>query len=144
MNLIFTHKKKVETMKNYLIKTFFILTIIITSSFLEAKIAKTTKSHVKFVQNGISHIKDRHWFNASSGTNTSHFNKSMTVSKLHALATKTIKQGSVSNSKNGMGRKVHEYTFKKPIGTNSNGKKAKTLRVVTSPKGEIITAFPCR
>lgn len=126
---------------SYVLLTIFLMTSILE---VEAKAPQTQKKKIEFTQNGVSHIKDRHWHNANSGPNTSHFNRSMTVNKLHALAVKTIKNGQTSKSKNGQGRKVHEYTFKKPIGTTGNGQKAKTLRVVTSPKGEIITAFPVK
>lgn len=34
----------------------------------------------------LDHIMDRHWYNANSGAKTSHFNQSMTVKKLNAIA----------------------------------------------------------
>lgn len=122
------------------IKSLLIFLIIASSSFLEAK----NTNSVKFAPHQITHIKDRHWHNANSGPNTSRFNQSMTVTKLHDLATKTIQNGSIRPSNNGGGKSVHEYTFKKPTGKASNGNRVNTLRVVTSPKGEIITAFPLR
>lgn len=122
------------------IKSLLIFLIIASSSFLEAK----NTNPVKFAKHQITHIKDRHWHNANSGANTSHFNQSMTDTKLHNLATKTIHNGSMRPSNNDGGKMVHEYTFKKPIGRASNGNRVNTLRVVTSPKGEIITAFPVR
>lgn len=122
------------------IKSLLIFLIIASSSFLEAK----NTNPVKFAPHQITHIKDRHWHNANSGPNTSRFNQSMTVTKLHDLATKTIHNGSMRPSNNDGGKMVHEYTFKKPIGRATNGKRVNTLRVVTSQKGEIITAFPVR
>jgi hypothetical protein len=96
-----------------------------------------------FIQpHAVQHIKQRHWHNANSGPKTSHFNKSMTVKKLDAIATKTIQQGSVRNSTHGQGRKTHQFSFTRPIGRDTNGNRSKTLRVVTDPKGEVITAFP--
>ena len=92
--------------------------------------------------NSVTHIKNRHWHGANSGPNTSHFNKSMTVKKLDAVATKTIKNGSVRNSTHGQGRKTHQFKFQRPIGTNTHGKKTNSLRVVTDRQGQVITAFP--
>lgn len=98
--------------------------------------------HAKVVYNpnGLSHIKFRHWH--TSNQNTSKFFKSMTEQKLKAVIAKTLcfgKKGHSSNTHN----KVKEYTFKKPIGlSNGGGKLLYTLRVVTNPNGEIVTAFP--
>lgn len=91
--------------------------------------------------NSLTHIKQRHWFSANT-PNTSHFNKSMTDKKVDAIATKTIQNGSVRNSTQGQGRKTHQYSFKKPIGYDTNGNRTKTLRVVTDRNGQVITAFP--
>ncbi|CRX38166.1 hypothetical protein [Estrella lausannensis] len=98
----------------------------------------------KISQHSQAHIKQRHWFKASSGPNTSHFNKSMTMKKLDSIATKTIKQGSVRPSSHGQGRKTHQYRFNKPIGTDTKGQKAYALRVVTDKNNNVITAFPVR
>lgn len=130
-------------------KQFYII-ILASFVFLNAFSAVEAKSyshkHQKQQQANIStnagkHIQQRHWYNAPRD-NTSHFNKSMTISKLNSLATKTINQGSTSSSKHGQGRKVHEYKFKKPIGTTNSGEKARTLKVVTDGKGNVVTAFP--
>lgn len=103
----------------------------------------TTFSCSAFIPpNSVAHIKQRHWHNATQGPNTSHFNKSMNVKKLDAIATKTIQNGSVRNSTHGQGRKTHQYKFQRPIGRDSSGKKSKTMRVVTDKNGQIITAFP--
>lgn len=110
------------------------ISVFTGSNYLEAKIS----------QHSASHIKQRHWHKANSGPKTSHFNKSMTMKKLDAIATKTIKHGSQRPSKHGMGRKTHQYKFNKPIGTASNGKKAYSLRVVTDKNNQVITAFPVR
>lgn len=114
---------------------FFIL--LCASAFtaetsLEAKISKTSQAH----------IKQRHWYKANNGPKTSHFNKSMTMRKLDAIATKTIKQGSARPSHHGQGRKTHQYKFNRPIGTTSNGQKAYSLRVVTDRNNNVVTAFP--
>lgn len=107
---------------------------LVTESNLEAKISQQSQAH----------IKQRHWYKANSGPNTSHFNKSMTMNKLDAIANKTINQGSVRPSKHGQGRKTHQYKFNRPIGTDTKGKKAYSLRVVTDRNNNVITAFPVR
>lgn len=99
---------------------------------------------VNISPNAEAHIKQRHWYKVNAGAPTSHFNKSMTVEKLNAIATKTLANGKTYDSAHGQGRKVHEYSFKKPIGTQTNGKKAHTLRVVTDGKKNVITAFPVK
>lgn len=94
----------------------------------------------------LDHIKDRHWFNANSGPATSHFSKNVTSQKLNQLATTTLNHGTQKAGNNG--RIIHEYTFKSPIGTGTNGKPARTLRVVTDPNQSngnslhVVTAFP--
>lgn len=128
-------------MKNFIL-TLLSLSLIICSLSLEAKSQNRSWEKTPFVPGGIKHIKDRHWFNAQATPPTSRFNQSMTISKLNSMATRAIQQGSSTLSTNG--KTLHEYTFKKPIGRATNGKRAHTLRVVTSPKGEIITAFPAK
>lgn len=90
------------------------------------------------------HIKQRHWFNAAPGT--SHFNQSMTIEKLHALATETLNKGDKRLGHNG--KMIHQYRFERPIGTASSGRPAYSLRVVTpaevpdNQSVHVITAFP--
>lgn len=119
-------------MKNYLFSVFLFIIV-----FTELPTLEATYSY-----NGASHIVERHWYDAKTNPPTSHFNRSMTIDKLHSMATKAIKKGRIIPSKNG--NRVHDYQFQRPIGTATNGKKAFTLRVVTNPKGEIVTAFPTK
>ncbi len=70
-------------MKKHLVKLACLFLIVACTPILEAK-SQPSQSTIPFVKGGISHIKQRHWHNASSGHSTSHFNKSMTVSKLNA------------------------------------------------------------
>lgn len=126
-------------MRKYIL-TLLSLALITCSISIEAQ----TQNHTwtPFVPGGIQHIKDRHWYHTQQTPPTSRFNQSMTIRKLNNIATKAIQQGSSTPGVNG--KTVHEYTFKKPVGWSTNGKRANTLRVVTSPKGEIITAFPTK
>ncbi|MCE5318522.1 MAG: hypothetical protein LLG04_14320 [Parachlamydia sp.] len=121
-------------MKSYLLKSL-LLVVFLTGTSVDA---------ATFSANGIAHIKERHWHNAKASPPTSHFPRDMTVKKLDQLATQTIQKGVSYLSKNGNGNSVHEYTFKKTIGATTQGKPARTLRVVLNPRGEIVTAFPIR
>ena len=105
---------------------------------------KKNNSQSNISPSALSHIKDRHWHNASQGANTSHFSQSMTDKKLNRLATKTINKGSQRPSTHGQGRSTHQYTFNKPIGTTTTGQKAHALRVVTDANNNVITAFPVK
>ena len=102
------------------------------SSAADARISQTSETH----------IKQRHWYNANSGSKTSHFNRSMSIQKLDAISNVTMKNGSFRPSKTNNGRLTHQYTFKKPLGVGSNGKKAYKLRVVSDGRGNVVTAFP--
>jgi len=106
------------------------LMMVMGISSLSAFIAPNTQTH----------IKNRHWHGATKGAKTSHFRKSMTIKKLDRLAQTTIKKNPGRMQANG--RKTHQYKFKKAIGTNSQGKKSRTLRVVTDQNNQIVTAFP--
>jgi len=119
---------------------YYLLNISILVIFLTG----TSVNAATFSANGIAHIKERHWHNAKASPPTSHFPRDMSVKKLDQLATQTIRKGVSYPSKNGNGYSVHEYTFKNTIGTTTQGKPARTLRVVLNPRGEIVTAFPIR
>lgn len=90
------------------------------------------------------HIYERHGFNPGSSQKTSQFIRSMDQKKLNAIVSKTVKFGETKNSTHGQGRKIHQYKFNKPIGKTTDGKKAYSLRVVTTSKGNVVTAFPVR
>jgi hypothetical protein len=119
-------------MKKSLLKIFFFIIVLAGLPILEAT----------YSYHAVSHIKQRHWHNVNLNPPTSRFNRSMTSGKLHSMAMRTIGNGKTMPSKNK--NKVHEYRFRKPIGKATNGKNAFTLRVVTNPKGEIVTAFPTK
>lgn len=95
------------------------------------------------LKSAVEHIKQRHWYHANA-VKTSRFNKSMTVEKLNAIVSKTINRGSFSLSKNGSGNHTYTYSFNKPVGATWNGKRVNSLRVVTKPSGQVVTAYPVR
>jgi len=118
-----------------------VLSIVLVFCF-SASLIVTRDEEARISSSAQAHIKQRHWYYAKSGQKTSHFNRSMTMKKLDAIATKTIRQGSVRPSKHGQGRYTYQYKFRIPIGRNTQGKKSYKLRVVTDSKKNIITAFP--
>lgn len=115
-----------------------------TTKRVNQKAAKTFKKNLNISSGAIKHIKERHWYNANQGNNTSHFSHSVTDQKLSKLAAVTINNGSKKPSKNGQGRSTYQYRFKKPIGTTGNGQKAHSMRVVTDANHNVITAFPVK
>lgn len=114
----------------------FIIVTCVAASFVQ------TEANAAISQSAQAHIKQRHWYNASSGSKTSRFQRSMTTKKLDSLAQVAIKKGTARPSKHGQGRLTYQHRFKYPLGVNTNGSKAYSLRVVTDKKGNIITAFP--
>lgn len=122
-------------MQNYFLLSLFLVILLSKASFVHG---------ATFSTHGISHIIERHWYNAKTSPPTSRFPRDMTVKKLDQIATYTIQKGIRYSSKNGNGNSVHEYTFKSTIGTTTQGRPARTLRVVLNPRGEIVTAFPIR
>lgn len=124
-----------DKMRNNLIKSLFLIVFLLKATVVHA---------ATFGPNGIAHIKERHWYHAITSSPTSCFPRDMTVKKLDQLATYTIRKGIRYPSKNGNGNSVHEYTFKTSIGTTTQGRPARTLRVVLNPRGEVVTAFPVR
>lgn len=131
-------------MKIKMILSFFLFALLIFS-LVEAKSPGTKKiDQAKISSHTYQHIKDRHWHDANSGNKTSHFNRDMTAKKLNDIATRTINRGQQNSSKSYGGRVVHEYTFKDSIGRTTDGKKARTVRVVSDGQGNVITAFPIR
>lgn len=135
--------KKLESFMK--LKIFLSLFLLLALPFVVVE-GKATRQYqqAKISSSAYQHIKDRHWYNANSGNQTSHFNSNMTAYKLNGIATKTLNSGRVNHAKGNNGRKVHEYRFNKPIGTTTNGQKAKTLRVVSDGNGNVITAFPIK
>lgn len=110
----------------------FLFTLFLITQCIEATIAPEVAQH----------IQERHWYGANCGPQTSHFNQSMTIQKLDAIATKTIKQGTMYPSTYNNGCKTYQYKFSKPIGWKTDGSRSYSLRVVTDANDNIITAFP--
>lgn len=50
----------------------------------------------------------------------------------------------VTSTQTTNGRNIIEYTYKDPIGTNSNGKLINTIRVIVDALGRVITAYPVK
>jgi hypothetical protein len=113
------------------------------NQFVAKKITKKSQhqpqTKVEYTANAIDHIKFRHGHDSTQPT--SKFFKSTDKKKLDKLVAKTLKAGKpgkVTNTAN----KVKNYTFRHPIGVGTNGKKTKSMRVVTNQENEVVTAFP--
>jgi hypothetical protein len=94
--------------------------------------------------NTLRHINKRHAHN-STATDTSKFFPSTTDTKIKHLISTTYQSHDLwTPSKTNPNRLTKEHTFSKPIGKTTNGKPAKTLKIVSDKNGEIITAFPSK
>jgi hypothetical protein len=98
-----------------------------------------THKTVFFAPNALTHIKVRHWYKNTK--TASYFLPSMNVNKLKVIILKTLNKG--QPGKTGCAaHKVRECAFKKFIGHLHTGEKCYSLRVVTTLKDKVITAFP--
>lgn len=113
-------------MKIYLLKILFLTILLSKASLIEG---------ATFSPNGISHIMERHWHNAKTAPSTSRFPRDMTVKKLDHIATYTLQKGMRFPTKNGNGNWVYEYTFQATIGITTQGRPARTLRVILNSRG---------
>jgi RHS repeat-associated protein len=103
--------------------------------------AKQLAPKVRLTQKGLEHIVERHW--ATSGAKgAGKFAEGTGVADLRAMIDRTVWQG--TSRANTMGRPgtIFEYNFGWQIGIDINRNAASNLRVVVSPRGEVITAFP--
>lgn len=95
----------------------------------------------KLMEDGIHHIVERHW--ATSGAQgAGKFAAGTTVEGLRAMVDKAVSDGAWRPNTLGRPGTIFEYDFGRPIGIDMNGNSASHLRVVVSPQGEVITAFP--
>ncbi|WP_304598490.1 RHS repeat-associated core domain-containing protein [Mesonia sp. K7] len=95
----------------------------------------------KLTQNALLHILDRHAYN-SIAEGAGKFSKGTSLKQLLNLINTTTTEGAFRLNTRGRPGVIAEYNFGRVIGTNINGNSATNLRVVISPKGEVITAFP--
>ena len=92
-------------------------------------------------QKGLNHILARHAF-SSTAKGAGKFAQGTTTEQLKNLInTATTKGAFRPNTFNRPGT-IAEFNFGRTIGTSINGNAATNLRVVVSPNGSVITAFP--
>jgi RHS repeat-associated protein len=95
----------------------------------------------RLTQEGLEHIVLRHW--ATSGAKgAGKFLAGTTARSLKAMINQALEQGAVRANTAGRVGQIVELDFGKQIGVSMSGGAATRLRVVLSPDGTVITAFP--
>jgi len=96
---------------------------------------------VQLNQDGIDHIVQRHWA-TSTAPGVGKFSAGTTVEALRSMIDEAVSGGTSRPNTLGRPGTIFEHTFGRPIGIDIAGNPASHLRVVVSPSGEVITAFP--
>lgn len=96
---------------------------------------------VTLTQKGLEHIVYRHW--ATSGfSNIGRFAQGTSARGLRDMIGTAVANGVSRPNTMGRAGTIFEYNFGRTIGTASSGAATGSLRVVVSPNGNVITAFP--
>jgi len=96
---------------------------------------------IRLTQKGLEHIVGRHW--ASSGASKAgKFLEGTRAAELRTMIDQAVWQGTSRANTLGRAGTIFEHNFGRQIGVDMGGNAASSLRVVTSPAGEVITAFP--
>jgi hypothetical protein len=103
--------------------------------------ADSSPGQVIITQRAIRHIEERHWPD-SPAQGAGKFNQGITEDSLRELVNEAVAKGRVRPNTNGRPGEIYEYDFGRPIGTTIQGGPASRLRVVVSPRNQVITAFP--
>jgi len=96
---------------------------------------------VIITERAVRHIEERHWPD-SPAQGAGKFNQGITEGSLKELIREAVANGRARPNTNGRPGQIFEYDFGRPIGTTINGGPASRLRVVVSPRNQVITAFP--
>ncbi|MBV8416296.1 MAG: hypothetical protein JO251_13885 [Verrucomicrobia bacterium] len=96
---------------------------------------------VIITERAVRHIEERHWPD-SPAQGAGKFNQGITEDSLKELIREAVANGRARPNTNGRPGQIFEYDFGRPIGTTINGGPASRLRVVVSPRNQVITAFP--
>ena len=96
---------------------------------------------VIITERALRHIEERHWPN-SPAQGAGKFSQGITEESLRELINETVANGRARPNTNGRPGEIYEYDFSRPIGIKINGEPAGKLRVVVSPRNQLITAFP--
>ena len=111
-----------------------------------AKVSKTgfkllNAAPARLTQEGLDHIIARHWFSCGA-KGAGKFTQDMTGKKLKSMIQTATSKGVIRQNTMGRAGTIAEYNFGSVIGTNIKGGAATNLRVIISPNGNVITAFP--
>jgi hypothetical protein len=106
-----------------------------------AGFATESRLQVIITERALRHIEERHWPD-SPAQGAGKFYQGITEASLKELVREAVANGRARPNTNGRPGQIYEYDFGRPIGTTINGGPASRLRVVVSPRNQIITAFP--
>ena len=96
---------------------------------------------VIITERALRHIEERHWPN-SPAQGAGKFSQGITEESLRELINEAVANGRARPNTNGRPGEIYEYDFSRRIGIKINGEPASKLRVVVSPRNQLITAFP--
>jgi hypothetical protein len=96
---------------------------------------------VIITERAVRHIEERHWPD-SPAQGAGKFNQGITEDSLKELIREAVANGRARPNTNGRPGQIYEYDFGRPIGITIDGGPASRLRVVVSPRNQVITAFP--
>ena len=103
-------------------------------------LATGSSLQVIITERAIRHIEERHWPD-SPAQGAGKFYQGITEASLKELVREAVASGRARPNTNGRPGQIYEYDFGRPIGTTINGGPASRLRVVVSPRNQVITAF---
>jgi hypothetical protein len=98
-------------------------------------------SQVIITERALRHIEERHWPD-SPAQGAGKFYPGITEQSLKELVREAVANGHARPNTNGRPGQIYEHDFGRAIGTTINGGPASRLRVVVSPRNQVITAFP--
>jgi hypothetical protein len=118
-----------------------IIALCLSGGPLAAQTNLDSRQQVDLTPRAIRHIQERHWPD-SPALEAGKYAPGITVDALRELIQQTVANGRVRQNTNGRPGQIYEHDFGRPIGTRINGGPATRLRVVVSPRNQVVTAFP--
>jgi hypothetical protein len=103
--------------------------------------ANEAARQVIVTERALRHIEERHWPN-SPAKGAGKFLQGITEDSLRELVGEAVANGQARSNTNGRPGQIYEYDFGRQIGNTIDGGPASKLRVVVSPRNQLITAFP--
>jgi hypothetical protein len=92
-------------------------------------------------QTAMDHIKDGHFYNSRPGSRSSRFlENNSTQGRVKELVYETFANG--KHTMNSRGEYSIVHTFDDVIGTDTNGRKTKTIQIFLDELGNVINAYP--